>query len=729
MQTLAELFDTAIAQHRAGRLDAASRGYERILAAQPEHPDALNLLAAIAIEQQRFPAAADLMRRAIAVSGQVAQFHCNLGNALQGCGDLQGATHAYRRAVAIDERHAEALNNLGFALVRQGAFDEALENLRRALAIEPDSPYALNNLGDASKMAGDALAAADAYRRAVAVAPQAAELRVKLARVLRGLGRFDEALDHLWPLVDSGDTDTSVLRLVGSLAKAVAPARYDARLERRVLALLAAPGVDHEDVAEFAATLVRLKYAGDEGFRGQTDHDFVIDVLLRDALVRVLLTRSVNRDEEIELRLRAARRALLLGMHEMSADALEAVSVLAQQCFNNEYVFFASDEERARLDDLRAEIESRIDWSAPADAHAERCLLLFALYAPLVELSIAERLAARTTSQWSAALRPLIERTLLEPMEEAELRSAITTIGALDDPVSRAVKAQYEANPYPRWLTPAYRDASDLHGLLKSMFPRFEPPAALKGRVRVLVVGCGTGLHPISVALRYAGAEVVATDISRRSLAYGVRMARRLGVDNVRFIENDVLNLGELDGEFHVVECVGVLHHMQSMSEGLRALLAKLCTEGVLKIGLYSEWARAPVVRARERIAEMELTASADDIRRFRSTVLAADAAEEIRRIVDFGDFYTLSSCRDLLFHVHEQRVTLADVERLLGDAGLRFIGFESVDARLVESYRRRFPQDDAMDDLTRWQTLEAQIPEAFTGMYQFWCERAERVL
>jgi hypothetical protein len=116
------------------------------------------------------------------------------------------------------------------------------------------------------------------------------------------------------------------------------------------------------------------------------------------------------------------------------------------------------------------------------------------------------------------------------------------------------------------------------------------------------------------------------------------------------------------------------------------------------------------------------LTAGADDIRGFRKTVLAAPADDPLRRILEFGDFYTMSNCRDLLFHVHEQHVTIAAIRRLLDHAGLRFIGFESMDADLADAYRSRFPEDRAMDDLCHWEAVEELNPGAFAGLYQCWC-------
>jgi SAM-dependent methyltransferase len=318
----------------------------------------------------------------------------------------------------------------------------------------------------------------------------------------------------------------------------------------------------------------------------------------------------------------------------------------------------------------------------------------------------------------------MVRRSLLEPLEEVTLEAEIPAVGVVENPVSRAVREQYQANPYPRWLTPAYRTPGDVHGILRGTLADFEPPDVLRGPIRVLVVGCGTGHHAISIALRYANAEVLATDLSRRSLAFGLRMARLLGVGNVRFVENDLLDLSKLDGEFHIIECVGVLHHMQSIADGLRILVGKLHVDGLMKIGLYSESAREPVVCARQRIAELGLTAAADDIRRFRSKVLSAPEDDPLRRILGFGDFYTLSNCRDLLFHVHEQHVSLDGIRTLLAAAGLRFIGFESADRTLSDVYRRHYPEDTAMRDLSRWEVVEQETPGAFSALYQFWCAR-----
>jgi Flp pilus assembly protein TadD/2-polyprenyl-3-methyl-5-hydroxy-6-metoxy-1,4-benzoquinol methylase len=719
---LAQLFDSALALHRTGDLEGADRAYRRILELHPEQPDALNLLAVIMVENGQHGAATELLRRAIAVSGEVPQFHCHLGNALQGLGDFAGAAAAYRQAISLLPDYVEAHSSLGFALAQLGELPEAVECFNAALARDADYFFALNNLGDTLSAQGNLDGAAQAYRRAIAVEPHIGELHTKLGAVLREQGHLPEAVEQLWVAIDTGDHDLTAYRALGSLLRISLPSVYDRSLEQRVLGFFNTVGVDHVDVVEFATALVRLKYADDARFAEQSNFEFAVDTLLADALVCALLTKSVNGDAHLEILLTGARRRLLLQRGGVGDAALSAMSVLAQQCFNNEYVFAVGKDEQARLGQLRTVLESYPDWIPRPGPEIQCSLLLFSMYEPLAQLSVAPRLAQVPAASWNDVLRPMVERSLLEPMEERALEAEIPVVGLVENSVSRVVKAQYQENPYPRWLTPAYRNPGNLHGILRNMFPAFEPPEMLKNAIRVLVVGCGTGHHPISIALRYADATVVATDISRRSLAYGMRSARQLGITNVRFVENDLLNLSELDGQFHVIECVGVLHHMQSIADGMKALVGKLHENGLLKIGLYSHTARRPVVYARERIARLGSTAVADDIRRFRQTVLAAPEDDALRRILDFGDFYTLSNCRDLLFHAHEQHVTIAAIRSLLTVAELRFIGFETMDATLADEYRRRFPGDGAMDDLCHWETVEELNPGAFAGLYQCWC-------
>ena len=88
-------------------------------------------------------------------------------------------------------------------------------------------------------------------------------------------------------------------------------------------------------------------------------------------------------------------------------------------------------------------------------------------------------------------------------------------------------------------------------------------------------------------------------------------------------------------------------------------------------------------------------------------------------------DFFSLSNCRDLLFHVQETAVTLKQIGGFLRDNKLALLGFD-LDAAVLARYRTRFPDDPDATDLSNWADFEAEQPSTFDGMYQFWAAREQ---
>ena len=65
--------------HQAGQLAEAEVCYRRVLAAQPNHADALHLLGVVAHQLGRSDLAVELIRQAIQWNGQAANYFSNLG--------------------------------------------------------------------------------------------------------------------------------------------------------------------------------------------------------------------------------------------------------------------------------------------------------------------------------------------------------------------------------------------------------------------------------------------------------------------------------------------------------------------------------------------------------------------------------------------------------------------------------------------------------------------------
>jgi tetratricopeptide (TPR) repeat protein len=192
----AQMFAAALQSHRQRRMAEAEALYRQVLAVDPNHVDALHMLGVLAYQAGRPEAAVDLIGRAIALYGENASFHNNIGEALRYLGRLDEAIAHFEKAAELDPSAAEGHMNLGNALKQQGYLDQAIEGYRRALELKPDYAEAHMNLGVALMEQGKEGEAADHYRQALAVNPRFPEALMNLAIVLQRRGEFAEAVAH-----------------------------------------------------------------------------------------------------------------------------------------------------------------------------------------------------------------------------------------------------------------------------------------------------------------------------------------------------------------------------------------------------------------------------------------------------------------------------------------------------------------------------------------------------
>ena len=192
--TIPEALEIAIQHHRAGRLGEAEALYRQILAAQPDHADALHLLGVVAHQVGRHEAAVEWIRRAITLHPENHVAHYNLGEACRAAGKPEEAVAAYERALQLQSDYAQAHNGLGNALQERGQLAEAEAEYRRALALKPDFPEAHNNLGNALRERGQFDEAIAAYRRALALKSDFPAAHNNLGNAFTERGQLDEAV-------------------------------------------------------------------------------------------------------------------------------------------------------------------------------------------------------------------------------------------------------------------------------------------------------------------------------------------------------------------------------------------------------------------------------------------------------------------------------------------------------------------------------------------------------
>ncbi len=395
---------------------------------------------------------------------------------------------------------------------------------------------------------------------------------------------------------------------------------------------------------------------------------------------------------------------------------------MARQCFVNEFVFSYTDEELERAQSLQERLVAAVQAGEAAPALWP---VAVAAYFPLWSLSCADPLLLRS---WPDPIRALLVQQIAEPLEERRNRDGMRRLTTIADGVSNRVRQQYEENPYPRWIKlPPAGQSRTLDGYLRHQFP-FASFRAFNqsGDLDILIAGCGTGQESIETAQQFPKARVLAVDLSLSSLCYAQRKSNERGLQNIEYAQGDITQLGSIGRTFDIIVSVGVLHHLADPMAGWRELLSLLRPAGLMLLGFYSERARQSVVAARKYIAEGGYASTAQDIRRCRQDLIALDNGTLFRQLTLFRDFYAISECRDLLFHVQEHRFTLPQLRAMLTELGLGFIGF-LLEPQVIRRYRQTFPQDASMTDFDRWNDFETQYPSTFSGTYVFWAQKSAR--
>ena len=688
--SIGDWLNRGTALHRLGRHDEALASYDRVLALASNFPQA----------------------------------HFNRGNVLAHVDRDGEALASYDRALALDPRHLEALVNRGNVLLKLGHAADALAGFEAAIAINPDHVGALVNRGTAQSRLERFPEAMASFRQALAIAPNQAAALTGLARAMMAQGDMAGALPLIVRALDLAETDEAKALFV----ECVRERRFKsevAGVRPLLLRALSEPWGQPAGLAVPAASLVKLdpiiadccqraaqawpERQSAERLLGTTGWTAIVE----DPLLRALLENAPVCDIELERLLTGVRRLVLerAAANTVDDNLLAFGSALARQCFINEYVFDCTAEETEQVVRLREQLMAAAESDAPVPA---AWLVAVAAYAPLPAFDdAADKLLQ---GAWPSPVAALLAQQLTEPREERSCRAAVARLTPISNAVSRKVKGQYEENPYPRWVrvAPAGKALS-----IRDYFGDWYRPDG-RARTDMLVAGCGTGQNLIEMARQLQGAEVLAVDLSLASMGYALRLARAAGLGNITFAEADILELGSLDRRFDVIDASGVLHHLADPWEGWRVLLSLLRPGGFMRVGLYSGLARRNINAARAFVAAGGYSASAEDIRRSRQDLLALPDGAPEKQVTHYADFFTVSECRDVLFHVQEHQMSLPEIADFLAGCGAEFLAF-ILDDYVLQQFKAQFPQENAVTDLALWHRFETENPDTFTGMYQFW--------
>jgi tetratricopeptide (TPR) repeat protein len=184
----------ALASFRQGRGDEAEAFCDAILAAVPDHIDALHLLGLVRHQQRRHGEALKFIGAVLDRAPRSVDALNNYGIVLGAVDRHQEALAPFEAALAVQPDHIGALVGRADALARLGRHEEAVEAYEAVRAREPNHLHALNESGGLHMRLGSPQSALACYERALALAPGTVELLVNRGTALRALNRDADAL-------------------------------------------------------------------------------------------------------------------------------------------------------------------------------------------------------------------------------------------------------------------------------------------------------------------------------------------------------------------------------------------------------------------------------------------------------------------------------------------------------------------------------------------------------
>ena len=697
---------------------------ESLLEANPNSTILLNMQGASYAKLRRFNQAIACFEKAIKIKPNLADSYNNLGIVHRETEDFDTAISKFTKAIKLRPNYAEAWNNLGVAQINYGLCEDAIKSYKRAILIKPSFADAQSNLGVALEKIGQTDEAIKCFRLAISANPNDPVSCNNLGLALYKKGDTWPAIDFFKATLRLQPDSPNGLRALGVAIRNQRLTQSDPELEQLVCKLLQHKSyIRPKDISTTVISVIK-RHSAIKKWADPSDLELVKSnwnlVIADIGKLPILLDfMSVCPVPDISLeKLLTALRASLLFNHAAILDTdeyLEFQIALALHCFVNEYVYSVSIEEERTLLTLKQGLERSISLGKVLSPAA---ILILASYEALNNQSWAQLLTDMPS------ISKVTQQQITEVCCEDDLKPEISQLEMGEDDVSKRVRAQYEQNPYPRWvniglpLTP-----SPIMSVIEELNLKVRADTLLNVQApKVLVAGCGTGQHSIDTASRFKNSQVTAIDLSLSSLAYAKRKTSEFKLRNVEYLQGNILKLSKLEKQFDLVESCGVIHHMDDPMEGWKVLTDLLKPGGLMKIGLYSELARQNVTKIRQEIKTLGVAATDRGMMGFRQSVISSNKAHHIE-IVKSPDFYSLSTVRDLLFHEQEHLFTLPMICSALERLGLVFCGFES--EQVVSKFKTWNGNSNALYEIDKWYEFEQENPNIFGGMYQFWCQKA----
>lgn len=207
---VAALIQEGVAAIEAGRRDDAESAFRKVLAREPDNPDALRRLGVVVYMRGDYEDARGLLDLAIGLAPESADAHNNLAAILLDRGENTEAEICFRRALELAPGDSDIDFNLGLILLQRENFVEARSSFEAVIVARPTDADAHHNLAMTWRRESGGQAAATAiagFRKAIEIDGDECDSLLELSVLLREEGSLTEALATSERVLNSVETD------------------------------------------------------------------------------------------------------------------------------------------------------------------------------------------------------------------------------------------------------------------------------------------------------------------------------------------------------------------------------------------------------------------------------------------------------------------------------------------------------------------------------------------
>lgn len=715
---------SGIANLRLNNLEKAENDFQNATIFAPKNPNAFYNLAFTKKIQLKYEQAIEFFYKAIDIKPDYFESYLEVAEIYKNQNKFKQAIVNFRKALSINPNLSSVYNNLSVIFKEQGKYEDSLDMIQKAISIAPEKAELFNNLGVTLEKLDKLDDAEKAYLKAVSLDNRLPEAYNNLGNIFKKKNNYEKSLDAYAISIALNSNLTVALENFGSCLTNTIFSKSKPNVKLTILKLLEKENlVKPSSISRAIVSFLKFDLNIEKLLKNlnvnislNNLNDSIVE-LNQNKILTKFMTMSVFPDLEFEKIFTKLRSVILEQIDELRSykDILNFQSILATHCYLNEYIFNETIKENDKVKKLEETIALSFRKKIQPDFSLILCL---ASFRPINIYS------------WSKlVLFPdefiNLKKLLVDDYDyEKNIEKSINVFKNISNNISNKVKNQYEENPYPRWKNlRTFRDPLTIFEFCKDINLKIENENIYNiTNPKILIAGCGTGQQSITAASLYKNCEILAIDLSFKSLSYAKRKTQELDFKNINYMQADILNTPNLNEKFDIIECTGVIHHMEDPIRGWKSLVKSLKPGGLIKIGLYSKLARKEISKTRDEISKLHKISEISDMKKFRKKLINSKFHHH-KKLTESQDFYSMSNFRDLLFHVQEYHFTLPEIKKCLSNLGLKFCGFE-IDHYLTSEFNKTYHERDFSYDLDKWADFESCYNYSFIGMYQFWCQK-----